>query len=145
MNEKTQLIVVLFVIVLVSFVLYKIFAKLGLIKTSADREKEVNVEKIRESGYFSPMYYKTKAFKPMSETELKIIAKDLRKATKGFGTDEELIYSSFKRLLNKVNISQLAEVYYKQYQKDLRAEILDDLREKEMSILQKVIDSLPNF
>lgn len=146
--DKKNLIPLIYVIGLITVIIFltTIFKRVGIFKSKKTKDEEKKVQKLELSKLFDPLYSKGKAFKKVPKTQLQIYAKDIRKSvTKWTGTDEEIIYSSFAKLYNKLNISELAAVYYEEYEKDLRADIFDDLNDKEKAKLQTIIDNLPNF
>jgi hypothetical protein len=65
-------------------------------------------------------------------------------AMSGSGTDEELIYATFGKLLNKVNISEISLAYAAKYGRDLQSDLLSELNDKEILNLWSIIDKLSN-
>ena len=130
------------------FVIYKILSAVGIIKTGKkkreQKEKAEALTELRTSDYFSPDYYKNKKFKSIGVNAADSYAVKLRKAVRGAGTDEESIYSTFGKLFNKCNISEVAERYYMKYKNDLQTDLLNDLTEKETLNLINIINALPN-
>jgi len=147
-TNKLMSIAILIGIVVALFIIYKILAATGLIKTAAKRKEialgEKSVEQLREDDYFDPKYFMGKRYKSLGYDTTKKYAKDLRKALRGFGTDEETIYITFGKLFNKINISEIAAAYLTTYNSDLQADLLNDLSEKDAIPLFKIINSLPN-
>lgn len=141
---KIQTVAFIIGAILVIFMLYKVLMGLGLIKSKTKKEVDKSLVTIRQTDIFNPNFHKEKNFRKLSDNEITVYAKDLRKAIKGFGTNEELIYSTFKKFWNKLNISQVAEKYYLLYKRDLRTDILNDLNSKEVNILMGIINTLPN-
>ena len=141
-------------IVIVLFVVYKILAATGLIKTAAVKKKlalkEQATENLRTSEVFNPEYYKTQKFKSLGENFAKQLAIDIHHAvnpsifTLGLGTDEELIYVTFGKMYNKCNISEVADQYKRKYNSDLQSDLLNELTDKEAVPLFKIINELPN-
>jgi len=135
-------------LLIVIFVIYKIMAAVGIIKTGArkrsDKEKVAAVEMLRTDEYFSPAYYKNKKFLSIGSNAANLYAQQIRKAIRGIGTDEELIYATFGKLRNKCNVSEVAERYFVQYGNDLQTDLLNDLKEKEIVNLMNIINGLPN-
>lgn len=144
-NDKIKIALTVAVIAIVVFLVYKLAGKIGLVKTREQKEKDKAVESLTLSEYFNPSYYKNKSAKPLGNSIADSFAKDIRKALKGFGTNEDLIYSTFAKLKNKVNISELADTYNIKYKADLKADIMNDLNDKEKAKLMFIINSLPNF
>lgn len=135
--------------VIALFVVYKIMKGVGLIKSAskerAKAEQEAAVEMLRTDDYFSPDYYKGRKFKPLGSNTSNVYAQALRKAMRGIGTDEESIYTTFNKLYNKCNVSEVAESYFIQYGKDLQTDLLNDLGKKEVTQLMNIINALPGF
>ncbi len=144
-NDKIKIALTLVVIFIILFLVFKLAGKVGLIKTKADKEREKAVESLTTSVYFNPSYYKGKSSKPLGVSIADALAKDVRKSLKGFGTNEDLLYSTFAKLKSKTNISELADTYNVKYRSDLKADIMKDLNDKEKSKLMFIINSLPNF
>jgi len=149
MNKELieKIIVMALPIIVVLFIIYLVAKKFGLVKSSesikADKEKAKNLDTLKQAKYFNPLYYQNIANKPLGELEAKEIAKDIYDAWGVFNDDEPAIYSAFGKLSNKTNISQLAEVYYNQYKKDLRSDLLNGLSDSEQNTLMGVINTLP--
>jgi hypothetical protein len=136
-----------FVIVLV--IVYKLLSAVGIIKTAkrkrSDKEQSEAIKMLRTDEYFDPTYYSGKKFKSIGGNAANLYAQNLRRAIRGIGTDEEMIYSTFGKLYNKCNVSEVASSYLLQYKRDLQADLLDDLTKKEIATLMNIINGLPNF
>jgi len=132
------------------FVVYKILAGVGLIKTAAKKKEEAAEanasESLRTADYFNPLLLKgkTAGYTPLGEAMATSYAEQLRKAVRGMGTDEEAIYSVFGQLHNRLNISEVALYYKNKYNRDLGTDLLNDLGDAERLELIKLIDKLPN-
>ena len=130
------------------FVVYKILSAVGLIKSPKKKKQEAEqkaaVNAVRTSEYFNPKLYKEKVFKQLGANTANFYAQQLHKAVRGAGTDEELIFSTFSKFFNKCNISEVAASYFLQYGRDLRADLLSDLNDKEVVQLTELINQLPN-
>jgi len=142
-------------IIIVMFIVYKLMAAVGLIKTGAKKreikEEEAAVNMLRTDDYFSPDYYKSRKFKSLGSNTAETYAKDLRNAMAGLGTDEEAIYVTFGKLYNKCNVSEVAEKYRDQYHfpfyimsNNLQKDLLNELTDKETTKLMNIINGLPN-
>jgi len=130
------------------FLIYKIFSGVGLIKTAKKKEetkqKEQAAENLRASEYFSldtinklPVKYQ-----PLGEIA-KTYATDLRQAVRGFGTNEERIFTTFARFKSKYNITEVAKSYHDQYNRDLLTDLLNDLTDGEQVTLWNIINNIP--
>lgn len=135
--------VYLFAALLAIFVIYKILAGIGLIKTKkkklADLKKETAMNEFRTIPYFNPSYKDSHSFTPIGVNAASLYADHLRKAIRGMGTNEELIYTTFAGLKCKGNISEVSNQYYLRYNRDLRTDLLNDLNEKEITKLYDII------
>jgi len=129
--------------IIVIVFLTAILKKLGIFKSKEKKEQIQNIVELQTADYFNPQYYKTIKIKPLGESLAGQLAKEIRKAVRGSGTDENLIYSVFNRIYNKANISEIAEQYYLEYKKDMKTDILNDLGNKEKSMMMEIINSKP--
>lgn len=134
-------------LLVVLFIVYKLLIKVGLIKSPAKKraqaEAEAAVEMLRTDDYFSPDYYKGRQFKSLGSNQANLFAQQIRKALRGFGTNEEELYTTFSKLYNKCNVSEVAESYQLQYKNNLQADLLNDLNDKEVAELMNIINGLP--
>jgi len=142
-------------ILVVLFIVYRLLSKVGLVKTVAQQrtaaEQTAAVDMLRTDDYFNPDYYKTAKYKQLGTNTANQYAKDLRSAMAGVGTDEELIYSTFGKLANKAQISEIADQYRSIYgfpfyimSDNLQADLLDELTKEEVSNMMNIINQLPN-
>jgi hypothetical protein len=142
-------------LLIVIFIIYKIMASLGIIKTRASKNKDKNeaaaINVIRTGEFWNPEYYKGKVFKSLGNNTAEQYARDLRDAMRGVGTDEEAIFSTFGKMYNKFNISEVSDKYKQQYgfpfyimSDNLQADLLDELSDAEAATLIKIINELPN-
>jgi hypothetical protein len=147
-TNKIMSIAILIGIVVALFIIYKILAATGLIKTSAKKKEivlgEKSIAQLREDEYFDPKFFMGKKYKSLGYNTSMKYANMLRKALRGIGTDEETIYLVFGKLFNKINISEIAAAYVTTYHSELQADLLNDLSEKDAIPLFKIINSLPN-
>lgn len=149
MNDKMiKMALVLVAALFALFFLNKILRRTGLFKgrrgKARDKKRE-NLKEMREIPYFSPEYKNTiTGYKELPEQIAIDNARTVRKSVRGFGTREENLYSVFQNLFNKVNISQISQQYFKIYKRDMKADILKDLKDKEKSILMDIINTLPD-
>lgn len=144
---KTKLILLGVGLLFVLFFLNKILTMIGIRKSKTRIEKDEAEESLNTMKYFEPGYYKKVPHKPLGETMAQHYAKDLNKAWKFFRptltVNEDLIYSTFGKLGNKVQISEVAEQYYLMRSEDLRSRIMKELNRKEQVKLFNIIQSLP--
>lgn len=131
------------------YLIYKIFAGIGLIKTAAKKKelsKRTEAEtKLRSSEYFNPLFLKGRLdqYKNKLGNQAKDYAAQLRKSIAGLGTNEETIFSIFGRLFNKWNIAEISMYYRASFNRDLLSDLLNDLTDKEQLILWDIINKLP--
>jgi hypothetical protein len=146
-------VVTLIGLVLILFIIYKIMASVGLIKTTAskkeDAAKAAAVTDLRLNDYFSPEYYQKFGTQPLTDDVAKMFAKQLRSAMSGLGTDEESIFTIFGKLPNKTAISQVAMEYKNQYGfpfyimgDNLQDDLLNELSPSEVTTLMGIINRL---
>ena len=139
-------------IIIVLYIVYKILAAVGLIKTPA-KKREENEEAsamtmIRTDEYFDPLYIQKNNLigqhKSLGANAGIQYAQDLRAALKGAGTDEEAVFTTFGKLYNKINVSEVSGRYLVQYNRDLRTDLLNDLSASEVTTLMNIINGLPD-
>lgn len=132
------------VIVVIIFIT-AILKKIGVFKTRQDRIEEKDAAMLETLDYFNPVFWEGKQFKDLPAAMQDKIARMIHKSVSGPGTDEELLYSAFSQLFNRVNISQVASRYYKIYGDDMKSDIFDDIDTEERAKLYKIINNLPKF
>ena len=129
---------------IVLFLLTKIFYRLGIFKSKSKREIEASSKELLKTQVFNPQNDEKKIYKQLPVELAKQYAKDFRKAVRGIGTKETLIYSTIKKMYNQMNLAQVGREYYSMYKRDLKSDLLDDLRsKKERATLNALIKSLP--
>jgi hypothetical protein len=141
-------------ILVILFIVYRLLSKIGLVQTVKEKNDTVKedkaVETLRTYDYFNPALYEGKTFKGLDIQTVNDYARALRSSMAGFGTDEEKIYSIFGSLPSKYAISQLSDIYQKQYSflssmtDNLKADLLNELDAGEVKTLIDIINSLPN-
>lgn len=144
---KAKLILLGVGLLFVLFFLNKILTLVGIRKSQTTIEKDEAEENLNTMKYFEPGYYKTVPHKPLGETMAQQYAKDLNKAWKFFRptltVDEDLIFSTFGKLDNKIQISEVSEQYYLMRSEDLRSRIMKELNRTEQVKLFNIISKLP--
>lgn len=134
---------------LVLFIIYKILTGIGIIKTAAKKKEKAAVTQaesdLRAMDYFNPMFLKDKLdiYTNKLGNQAKDFAVQLRKAVKGLGTNEENIYSVFGQMRCKWNIAEVSMYYKYAYNRDLLADLMNDLTDKEQFTLYEMINKLP--
>jgi hypothetical protein len=129
------------------FFIYKVMAKLGLVKTSEDKKEDKNVTALQTCDYFDPTIINGRSFTILGETKAKSYAGEIYKALHGslffgLGTDEEAIYSIFGRFNNKYQIAEVAGWYQIEFNVSLLTDLLNELSDSEKSKLYSIIDKL---
>jgi hypothetical protein len=139
-------------IVLVLFIVYKILGAVGLITTAAKKREKKNenaaISDIRAEEYFDPMFLKTadkKGYTAMGSAGEQY-AKDIHDSIYGFmkaGTDAEKIFVTFSRLKCKYNVSEVSLNYLVKYNRNMQADLLNNLNNAHIVELNNIIDKLP--
>jgi hypothetical protein len=134
-------------LLVVMFIIYKLLAAVGIIKTSKSKKEDkvqaAAVEMMRTDEYWDASYYRGKQFKAIGDTAANLYAQQIRKALRGIGTDEEAIYAVFGRLYNLCNISEVSASYFLQYGNNLQTDLLNDLNKKEIATVMNIVNELP--
>jgi hypothetical protein len=141
-------IVYILALLIVLFIVYKVLAGIGLIKTGkrrrAEKEQEEAVNMMRKDEYWNPLYIQNKVYKSIGKNAAIEYASNLRRAMQGWGTNEERIFSTFGKLYNKCNVSEVALAYYVNYNENLQADLLNELTDSEVATLMNIVNGLPN-
>ena len=61
------------------------------------------------------------------------------------GDDEEKVYGAFRKLKDKVQVSQVAKAYQETYSKNLIDTLKDRFDKSEITIVLNIIKALPNY
>lgn len=61
------------------------------------------------------------------------------------GDDEDRLYGIFRKLKDKVQVSQVAKAYYNKYRVNLIDKLYDKLTDKEVGIILDIVGQLPNY
>jgi hypothetical protein len=133
-------------LLLILFFVYKILKGVGIIKSAEKKKEKAETEKaitdLRGVPQFAVTYLDNKRDYRSLDALAQTYAEELRKALRGLGTDEEAVYSIFSRLQRKENITEIATVYKNRYNRDLLADLLNDLTDKEKAKLMNIINSI---
>jgi hypothetical protein len=141
--DKNKIIFYIILGLVILFALDQILKAIGLKKDKADKDATKAAANLRTSEYFDPMFYRGKAFSSLGKSVSNQYAKEIKSALGLFNDNEEAIYTIFGKLKCKMNISEIAESYYELYGKQMLPSILANLSEKEMYILNDIINKLP--
>lgn len=132
-------------ILVASFFLFKILQRVGIFEDRDDRRDEKQSTELLMASQFNPEYVnKVGGYKPIGDSLAGVYAKQLRVALRGWGTDEDAIFSTFSNLYNKTNISEVSKAYYHEYDSDLKADLMSDLDEEDQAKLWRIISNLPD-
>lgn len=138
-------------ILIALYVVYKILASVGLIKTRkkklAEKAQTTAETELRTLEYFNPLLLKVKpaGYVPLGSSTGGMYAVLLRQAMAGLGTNEEKLFGVFGKLKNKYNISEVAAYYLVKFNRDLQSDILNELTDKEQVTLFEMINKLPKL
>jgi hypothetical protein len=143
-NDKIKIAAFLVIAVLVIIIVWRILGKVGLVKSKEAKQKESAVEDFNTLRQFEQGYSKGKTFAPLGKVVSDIYAKELYNAHGVLNDNEDQVYSTFGKLKNKMNISEVSDSFYNLYKKDLRA-YLGFLDPAEKTKLMGIINRLPNF
>jgi len=143
-----QILTYLLPVVVVLYIVNVVLKRLGLIRTSAQKRDSKaitqGVKNITMSEYFNPLLHlNTSNFQRLPDDLVNSYAASIRKAIRFWGTNEALLFSTFRRFYNKYNISQVADRYLQRYNDDMRSDIINDLSKKDLATLDNIINSLP--
>lgn len=141
---QTKLILMGVGALLIVLFLNKILGMIGIRRSAKRLEQDEAEETLLTMPYFDPLYHTTQPHKELGDTAAAKYADELHKAVSFIGTNEDLIYSTFGKLGNKTQISEIVAQYYKKKKKDLRARLLKELNKKEQVKLYNIIKTLPN-
>ena len=114
------------------------------VKKQAKKDVKQSGINLRSLEQFNPDFQQGKAFARITDNGADLYAEQLRKAVRGIGTNEEVIYNIFNKLKNKVNISEISARYYLKFKRSLLVDLLKDLNNKEQKILFDIIKTLPD-
>lgn len=149
-TDKVMSIAMLIGIVIVLFIVYKILAATGLIKTQEQKklaeEKSVAEVTLLGNDYFNPKLFhdRLNKYRSLGLKGANQEAAKLHDAIFRFGTDEAKIFSVFLNLFCKVNISEISAAYQVNYNSDLKLDLVDELNKTDMAKLVDIINKLPN-
>jgi hypothetical protein len=141
-------------IIVILFIVYKVLAGVGLVKTAAakkvEAQKATAIEDLQTLDYWNPDYWTTSKSKLMDGAKAKDLSDKLFNAMAGLGTDEQTVYAVFGSLTNKTQISQLASFYKLNngfltgLTGSLQVDLLNELNDKEVLHLMQIVNKLPN-
>jgi hypothetical protein len=119
---------------------YKLAGKLGLIKSS----DEINVEHQEAASHWDYSKPTPSGVRLLTAASGKSLSDILYNAHGIFNDDEKAIYSVFRALSAKSQVTSLAYWFKQNYNQDLFYWLKDFLNDSEMAIISKIIESKPN-
>ncbi len=152
MNPKTYLLIGGVIIAMI--IIWTILKRIGIIpktggqKVSAEKQKrKLREEKaaiiIQNSKGFNIDFWKSAPQgKLMNSMQYSPIVKGMRKAMKGWGTDESGFTDSLLKVKNLYQLSQVAYYYSEFYKRSLTADMLDEFNKGELGALTIYIQAL---
>jgi len=135
---------------IIVWVIYLALKRIGLIKSAtkirAEKDEARALKELRNAEFFNPNLYKEDKYSLvnlLSNDVANQYAKDIKKSWGWFNDDEAAVYSVFRKMANKIQISQIADAYAQLYKADLLGDIEYYLNAKERAFLWNIIDSKP--
>lgn len=132
------------------FIVYKLLLRLGIIKGAkrkrAEREEAAATEMLRTDEYWNPEYWrKMKPYKQLGGNIPADYAQAIHDSIYGrLNTDYEKIFTTFGKLYNKVNVSEVAALFQVMFEKNLQSSLLNNLNDKHIAELMNIVNGLPN-
>ena len=139
-------------ILIVLYIVYKVLAAVGLVKTAAAKKKEAAeaaaTTEITVGNFWQPDYWKTQTgFSKLGVENAKEFATDIHDSIYGFlkiGTNAAKIMTTFGRCYNKINVSEISDAYNQKYERDMQADLLNNLTDEHIAQLVSIVNNLPN-
>jgi len=132
------------IIVLLFLKRFTFKGKMRRLRASTKQEKKVIATTVYASEYFKPGFYKiVDRAKVFNIDTAETLVKRLRKGMKGLGTKESEIFGVFSQVRFKTQVSQLADIFYMKYKRDLATDLVKELTRKELHSLYSMLDQLP--
>lgn len=127
-------------------VLWVVLKRLGLIQDRQarkdEREIEKSVSRINQNDYFKPQtWVDASKNKLLTDDMAQNYADEIYHSFKWYNDDEERIYSVFRKLTDKAQISQIAYAYANKWNSDLAGDILN-LDDDEIHIIYQIIEKI---
>ena len=115
--------------------------KVGVVDDAEDAKAETLLEKNFWSPRYVEQFGKQKVTFLKSESA-KQFAKQLWDAGGTFNDDEQAMYGVFRQLKTKVQVSQLAKVFFNMYGQDLAQYLANHLNNDELAIIYGITNKL---
>jgi len=151
---KNMIFVWIIVAILAIIFLFVVLRRVGLIKSSTQRQTAKKVDKetgdtkiiqttVNDTKYFKPTFYKSfPVSRQMSPVEADKVAKKIEDAWGLINDDEEQVYAAFRGLTDQVQVSQVAESYQKLFGDDLAGTLIGRLSKSELKMVYDITDTL---
>lgn len=159
-QDQSKLYLVIGGLLLIYIAGNKIFQKVGLTKSPEEKEKEQQQQQVYQAQlteqYFDPDYYKSrmKVYKYVrlwtasSAKSLCVILYNAKGIPYLTNDDEDAVYGVFKQCSAKTQVSQLSQVFYEMYKKDLKSYLQSFLNKDEfgnvLAICNRMIEGVSN-
>jgi len=147
MNDNSRKDVVFIgVALIILYSVSKLFKGIGGITDAFGITSSKKASEVKLMDALKPSYYKgLKNANIMTYASAKKLAKQIYDAKFSFFyTDDSAILSAFKQCKNKAQISFLADVFYKEYGKDLVTYFYSNMEDKYLVDLNNYVASIPN-
>lgn len=129
-----------------------IASKFGLIPSAKSTQEAENVDALDLADYFKGDYPRkyalSKGWQKWSRAELQkplaqTMVGQLYNAKRIFNDDELSVYSVFKRMRYKTQITQVANLFYLEHKKDLLEYLKSFMSDAELSKIYTIVKDLP--
>lgn len=129
-----------------------VLQKFGLIPSQESAKQEKNVKLLDSLEEFKPgygaKYAQKQGWQKVLQTLLTTsgahaLAARIKKAKGIFNDNELAVYSAFKTVRNKAQVSQLAETFQREYGMDLVEYLREFMNEKELARVFELVEILP--
>src|SRR5690349_224871 len=133
---------------ILAFVVYKVMEKFGLIKSEEAKKLEAdNVEaSSTQTTPWAPQYYKTRpkgtVIKLITKATANQFADQIFESIGNFYDDENGVYSIFRQLTYKSQLSFLSEVFNTRHKADLYNFLQRNFSDKEITVLINIVSNL---
>jgi hypothetical protein len=122
-----------------------VLESIGVLKSKADKERDDATKTFGTSlqSAFNPNYYKSvPGAVLLTRADAERFAVILYKAIGNFTDDENSVYSVFRRLKAKTQVSWIASIFAAKYNADLYNYLRRNLKDSEMDIVHGMVNSL---
>jgi len=144
--NKERIITIVVIIVIIGVTLYLVYKKLGLVESVADIKDEKAKKSVEtDSQLWSRSYWKTFPTSTMfTNAFAQGLATQIYDSRGFFDDDEEAVYSVFRQMKHRANVSQVADAFYALYKDDLYNYMANFLSQKELDYIYGIILTKPS-